>query len=160
VSETLVPIILGSKADLEHARAIAKTLDELGVRSEIRIASAHKATRYLLGILEEYETSGNLLVYITVAGRSNALSGVVDANVAAPVIACPPYSDRFGGMDILSSLRMPSGLGAVVVLETEAAALAAAKMLSLAYPALRERVADYQHRNSRKIEMDDAELRE
>jgi len=160
VSETLVPIILGSKADLEHARAIVKTLDELGVRSEIRIASAHKATRYLLEMLAEYEASGNTLVYITVAGRSNALSGVVDANVAAPVIACPPYSDRFGGMDILSSLRMPSGLGAVVVLEPEAAALAAAKMLSLAYPALRERVTDYQRRNSRKIEEDDAGLRE
>jgi phosphoribosylaminoimidazole carboxylase PurE protein len=159
MSEILVPIILGSKADVEHARSIAKTLDDLGVRNEIRIASAHKATRYLLGMLAEYESSGDLLVYITVAGRSNALSGVVDANVAVPVIACPPYSDRFGGMDILSSLRMPSGLGAVVVLEPEAAALAAAKMLALAYPALRERVTEYQRRNSRKIEMDDEWLR-
>ena len=156
---SLVPIILGSKADLEHTRAIVKTLDELGVKSEIRIASAHKATRYLLGMLEEYEASGASLVYVTVAGRSNALSGVVDANVASPVIACPPYSDRFGGMDILSSLRMPSGLGALVVLEPEAAALAAAKILALTDSALRERVGEYQKGNRRKIEDDDAGLR-
>ncbi len=159
MAESLVPIILGSKADLEHARAIVKTLDELGVRSEIRIASAHKATAFLLNMLSNYEKNGHVLVYVTVAGRSNALSGVVDANVTSPVIACPPYSDRFGGMDILSSLRMPSGLGAVVVLEPEAAAIAAAKMLALVDPSMAEKVRAYQQRNSRKIEEDDAALR-
>ena len=159
MAESLVPIILGSKADLDHARAIVKTLDELGVRSEIRIASAHKATRYLLDLLGKYEKSGQTLVYVTVAGRSNALSGVVDANVTSPVIACPPYSDRFGGMDILSSLRMPSGLGAVVVLEPEGAALAAAKMLSLSDASMADKVRAYQQRNSLKIEEDDASLR-
>jgi phosphoribosylaminoimidazole carboxylase PurE protein len=159
MSEALVPVILGSKADLEHARSIGKTLDELGLPYEIRIASAHKATRYLLDMLAQYEQSGRPLVYITVAGRSNALSGVVDANATAPVIACPPYSDRFGGMDILSSLRMPSGLGAMVVLEPEAAALAAAKMLSLADPSLTDRVRAYQEKSRRKIEEDDAALK-
>ena len=28
-----------------------------------------------------------------------------------PVIACPPYSEKFGGADIYSSLRVPSGIG-------------------------------------------------
>jgi phosphoribosylaminoimidazole carboxylase PurE protein len=157
--QPLVPIILGSKSDLEHARTIAKVLEQLGLTSEIRIASAHKATRYLLDMLQQYEQGGHAIVYITVAGRSNALSGVVDANVLAPVIACPPYSDRFGGMDILSSLRMPSGLGAVVVLEPEAAAIAAAKILALVNPSLRENLAKYQESSRSKIEQDDADLR-
>jgi 5-(carboxyamino)imidazole ribonucleotide mutase len=157
--EPLVPIILGSKADLDHARAITSVLDSFGIEHQTRIASAHKATRYLLDLLGEYEKSGRALVYITVAGRSNALSGVVDANVTAPVIACPPYSDRFGGMDILSSLRMPSGLGSLVVLEPEAAALAAAKILSLADPSLTGRVKEYQEKSRWKIEEDDAALR-
>src|SRR4051794_13385497 len=112
--QTFVPIILGSKADLGHARAITTLLDTFDIPHETRIASAHKATRYLLDLLTEYESSGRALVYITVAGRSNALSGVVDANVTSPVIACPPPSSSFGGMDILSSLRMPSGLAALV----------------------------------------------
>ena len=156
---TLVPIILGSKADLDHARAITSVLDSFRISHQIRIASAHKATNYLLGLLAEYEKSDRNLVYITVAGRSNALSGVVDANVTAPVIACPPYSDRFGGMDLLSSLRMPSGLGALVVLEPEAAAIAAAKILSLADFTLAQRVKEYQEKNRRQIEADDASLK-
>lgn len=159
MAQALVPIILGSKADLEQAQVISKALDEFGIAHETRIASAHKATRYLLDMLDDYEKSGQLLVYITVAGRSNALSGVVDANVTAPVIACPPYSDRFGGMDILSSLRMPSGLGALVVLEPEAAALAAAKMLALSDSSLVEKVRQYQAKNRQKIEGDDTALR-
>ncbi|MCB0242200.1 MAG: AIR carboxylase family protein, partial [Anaerolineae bacterium] len=99
-------------------------------------------------------------VYITVAGRSNALSGLVDGTVAAPVIACPPYSDRFGGADIFSSLRMPSGIAPAVVLEPSGAALLAAKILSLAEPALRERVAAAQEAAMQTIMSDDRSLRD
>src|SRR5260370_39103021 len=98
---------MGSKSDLAHAQAVAKTLKALEIDYEMRVCSAQKATQRLLEILQGYEQPGPL-VYITLAGRSNALSAVVDANTCYPVIACPPYSDRFGGMDILSSLRLPS----------------------------------------------------
>lgn len=148
-------IILGSKADLEHGEAIARALGDLGVASEIRIASAHKVTRHLLDLLDAYERSGRPRVYVTVAGRSNALSGVVDANSLAPVIACPPYGERYGGMDLLSSLRMPSGVAPMVVLEPAAAALAAAKILAIADPALTARIASHrQHQRDRAIEDD------
>ena len=132
-----VPIIMGSKADLPHGQAIADALKAFGIASELRVASAHKATRYVLDLLAAYEADPRPKVYITIAGRSNALSGVVDANVTAPVIACPPYSDRFAGADLYSSLRMPSGVAPAVVLEPTAAALLAAKILALADPALR-----------------------
>lgn len=133
-----VPIIMGSRSDMDHAQAIAAGLSEFGVASAIRVASAHKAATYLLKLLAEYEADPRPKVYITVAGRSNALSGLVDAHVAAPVIACPPYADRFGGADLFSSLRMPSGVAPAVVLEPKGAALLAVKMLALADPALRE----------------------
>ena len=127
----LVPIIMGSKSDLDHGRAIVTALAGFGIESELRVASAHKAPAYVLGLLTEYEADERPKVYITVAGRSNALSGLVDGKVAAPVIACPPYSDRFGGADIFSSLRMPSGIAPAVVLEPGGAALLAAKILGL-----------------------------
>ncbi len=136
-----VIILLGSKSDHEHRAAIAGGLDRYGVSHETRIASAHRVTRYLLEMLEAYEASSQPRVYITVAGRSNALSGVVDANSRHPVIACPPYSERFGGMDILSTLRMPGGVAPLLVLEPEAAALAAAKILAMADPGIAERIA-------------------
>jgi phosphoribosylaminoimidazole carboxylase PurE protein len=154
-----VPIIMGSKADLEHAQAIAKALEGYGIRSEIRVASAHKAARYLLDLLAGYEADPAPKVYITIAGRSNALSGMVDANVAAPVIACPPYSDRFGGADLFSSLRMPSGVAPAVVLEPQGAALLAAKMLALAQPDLRARIAGAQAAATEQIIADDEQTK-
>ncbi|MCD6291372.1 MAG: AIR carboxylase family protein [Anaerolineae bacterium] len=153
-----VPIIMGSKSDLDHARAIAEGLRAFGIEYEIRVASAHKAARYLLDMLAGYEADPRPKVYITVAGRSNALSGLVDANVAAPVIACPPYSDRFSGVDVFSSLRMPSGVAPAVVLEPKGAALLAAKMLSLADPSLRERIAQAQESATRRVIDDDQAL--
>jgi 5-(carboxyamino)imidazole ribonucleotide mutase len=150
-----VVILLGSKSDMEHCTAIARGLDRYGVTYETRIASAHKVTRYLLDLLEDYERDGQSRVYITVAGRSNALSGVVDANSRHPVIACPPYGERFGGMDLLSSVRMPGGVAPMLVLEPEGAALAAAKILALSDPALSERLAAWRHEVTQQAMADD-----
>ncbi len=149
-----VVILLGSKSDMEHRAAIARGLDRFVVPHETRIASAHRVTRYLLDLLDSYERDGQPHVFITVAGRSNALSGVVDANSRHPVIACPPYGERFGGMDLLSSVRMPGGVAPMLVLEPEAAALAAAKILGVADSALAQRIADW-HAGSREQAMAD-----
>lgn len=138
-----VVIVMGSASDRAHGDTIARALAGFGIDSEIRIASAHKATRYLVEMLDAYEASEVPRVWVTIAGRSNALSGVVDANVSGPVIACPPASDKFGGMDILSTLRMPGGVAPLLVLEPEAAALAAAKILGVGDPALAATVEAY-----------------
>jgi 5-(carboxyamino)imidazole ribonucleotide mutase len=121
---SLVVIFMGSKSDLPFAKQIAAELAELDIACELRVASAHKSARYLLDLLTQYEAQEGARVYITVAGRSNALSGMVDANVTAPVIACPPYSEKYAGADLFSSLRMPSGVAPAVVLEPRGAALA------------------------------------
>ncbi len=154
----LIPIIMGSKVDMPFAERIAKALGEFGLPCELRVASAHKSAPYLLRLLADYEASGQVTAYITVAGRSNALSGLVDAQVSLPVIACPPYSEAFGGADIYSSLRMPKGVAPLVVLEPEGAALAAAKIAGLVDPTVRARVADYHARLARGIEADDASV--
>lgn len=154
-----VPIIMGSRADLEHGEAIAAALAGLGVQAEIRVASAHKSPFYLLEMLKAYEADGRSKVYITVAGRSNALSALIDAQVTAPVIACPPYSDRYGGADIFSSLRMPSGVAPAVVVAPDGAALVAAKIFALADPAVHARVRAARQNMDAKIRHDDADLR-
>ncbi len=154
-----VIIIMGSKGDLSHAQAVAKTLKALEISYEMRVCSAHKATQRLLQILQEYEQQGPL-VYITIAGRSNALSAVVDANTRYPVIACPPYSDRFGGMDVLSSLRLPSGIASPTILEAEGAALLAAKMLALADEQLMSRLVSYKERLVTELTKADEEVRQ
>ena len=153
-----VVILLGSKSDLEHRAAIARGLDRFGVSHETRVASAHRVTRYLLDLLDEYERDGQPRVYITVAGRSNALSGVVDANTRHPVIACPPYSDRFGGMDLLSTVRMPGGVAPLLVLEPEGAALAAAKILAIGDAALQARIEAWRREQREQAVADDRSM--
>ena len=53
-----------------------------GIETVTRIGSAHKTAEHVLAILREYEADARPKVYITVAGRSNALSGFVDARSA------------------------------------------------------------------------------
>lgn len=153
----LAVIIMGSEVDFEHAKKITDTLKELGVQSALRIASAHKSTEHLLSMIEDYSLVENL-VYIAVAGRSNALGGVIDANTTKPVISAPPYSDKFGGADIFSSIRMPSGISATVAAEAEMAALAAAKIFALNDPLIADRILKYQSKSLEKIIDADARM--
>ncbi|MBN1400929.1 MAG: AIR carboxylase family protein [Anaerolineae bacterium] len=153
-----VVIIMGSKSDLEHANRIAGLLKEFGIAYTLRVASAHKSVRHLLALLESLNDVTDPVVLITVAGRSNALGGMVDANTPHPVITCPPISSAFGGADIYSSLRMPSGVAPTLVLEPEGAALAAAKILALSDAALRQRIVAYQAQMTQSIADADASL--
>jgi 5-(carboxyamino)imidazole ribonucleotide mutase len=152
-----VVIIMGSRGDLEHCGRIARTLAEFGVACEKRVASAHKVPLKALEIVRESEQDKT--VFVTVAGRSNALSGFADAQTFRPVIACPPPGEAFGGADIYSSLRMPSGVCPLVVLDPENAALAAVKILALADDGLKDKIAKYQAKKRDELESADKEVR-
>jgi 5-(carboxyamino)imidazole ribonucleotide mutase len=143
-------IVMGSERDLDFSREIAKYLKLLGITYTFRVASAHKTPEKVLEVLKEFESEK--IVYITVAGRSNALSAFIDANTLKPVIACPPYSEKFGGADIFSSLRVPSGIGSVVTIEPEGAAIAAAKIFALEDAEAQVSVTEYQASKRKDIE--------
>ncbi len=151
----LVVILMGSKADLAHCQRIAEAVRDFGLEVEMRVGSAHKTPAHVLEMLRKYESDPRKKVYITVAGRSNALSGFVDGAVSAPVIACPPPGEALNSVDIFSSLRMPSGVAPAVVLEPANAALMAAKILGGFDSAVRERVLAFQKRQAEKIFTDD-----
>ena len=152
-----VIIIMGSERDLDFCNEIAKHLKSLGLEYLLRVGSAHKTPEKVLKIVKEYEKQK--VVYVTVAGRSNALSAFVDANTTKPVIACPPYSEKYSGADIYSSLRVPSGVASVVTIEPEGAALAAAKILATQDEELEKRISDYQQSKKRDIEKADESTR-
>jgi 5-(carboxyamino)imidazole ribonucleotide mutase len=156
--EGKVIILMGSERDLEFSQEIAKTLKVLDVKFSFRVASAHKTPEKTLKILNENKNAK--VVYITVAGRSNALSAFVDASTTKPVIACPPYSDRFGGVDIYSSLRVPSGIGSLTTIEPEGAALAAAKIFAIEDKVLEKRMEKYQAERRTEIEKADRKVKE
>ncbi|HEX9018878.1 MAG TPA: AIR carboxylase family protein [Anaerolineaceae bacterium] len=155
----LLVILMGSKSDLKHAEKIAEAARPFGLDVEMRVGSAHKTAGLVLDMLQAYEADPRPKVYVTIAGRSNALSGFTDGCVSAPVIACPPSSEAFGGADIYSSLRMPSGIAPAVVLEPTNAALLAAKMIGVYDAEVRAAVKAYQKVMQDTILADDQELR-
>jgi len=159
MSKPLVVILMGSKADMDHCTKISEACKQYGLETVLRIASAHKTPEHALAILREHEADDHPKVYITVAGRSNALSGFTDGSVSAPVISCPPPSDAFGGADVYSSLRMPSGIAPAVVLEPVNAALLAAKIFGITNAEVREQIKGNQKRAVDKILEDDASVR-
>ena len=147
---------MGSGKDIEFAKKVQEIVENFDVECELRVASAHKTPNKVLKIIENNKNEE--VVYITIAGRSNALSGFVDANTSKPVIASPPYSDKFGGADIFSSLRMPSGVAPLVVLGFEQAALAALKILGINDKNLEENIIKYQESYKKRIEKEDKKI--
>lgn len=150
-------IVMGSERDLDFSREIAKYLKILGVNYEFRVASAHKNPEKVLQITKEFEAEN--IVYVTVAGRSNALSAFIDGNTSKPVIACPPYSETFGGADIYSSLRVPSGIGSVVTIAPEGAAIAVAKIFGLQDNTTLTAVKNYQAEKKKELEKADESVK-
>jgi 5-(carboxyamino)imidazole ribonucleotide mutase len=130
-----VVILLGSKSDMEFGTKIAGHLKKFGIDYEFRIASAHRSTEKVLQMLSEYEDEK--VVFITVAGKLDALSGIVAANTAHAVLACPPDTDDFHKLsysrktEIFSSLDVPSVASFGLIIGSEMAAIQAAKILAL-----------------------------
>ena len=151
----LVVILMGSGADREHCAKIAAVLTKLDVDHVQRIGSAHKTPEHVLQIIEQYESGDRPIIWVTIAGRSNALSAFVDAKVISPVISCPPLSMP---EDVWSSLRMPSDVAPLVVLDPANAGLAAAKIAALYDPQLRQRVAAHKAGEADKVTAADAEI--
>lgn len=149
-------IIMGSKADIKWCEKIADGLSGFGIEAVLRVASAHKVPLKCLDIIREYEDSAG--IFITVAGRSNALSGFSDAQTSLPVIACPPYGEKYGGADVFSTINMPSGVAPMLVADAGNAALAAAKVLALKDGSVLAKVKAYQAKLRETIENDDEEI--
>jgi 5-(carboxyamino)imidazole ribonucleotide mutase len=124
-------IIMGSTSDEPHAKKITDKLDDYNINWEQHAASAHKQPLKVLEILQENEEAENI-VYITIAGRSNALSGFVAANSNFPTLGCPPFSGKADMLvNIHSTLQMPSNTPVLTVIDPGNCALAVKRILGV-----------------------------
>lgn len=125
-----VIILMGSEKDRSHGELIAGPLKASGIKTTIHVGSAHKQAPKVLSMLEE--NAGKPIIYITIAGRSNALSGFVAGHSKAPVIACPPHKDTDDYMvNIHSTLQMPSNVPVLTILDPANCVLAVQRLLFL-----------------------------
>jgi phosphoribosylaminoimidazole carboxylase PurE protein len=138
-----VVFILGSEVDKPFTEKIQKELDGWGVEHELHVASAHKVPEKVFELVGGYNESEDALVYITIAGRSNGLSGVTAANAVHPVIACPPFKDKEDMLlNMHSTLQMPSDTPVLTVVDPKNAAAAAVRILALQDEGARGKVKD------------------
>ena len=127
---TKVILLLGSNSDEAHAKKITKKLTEYGIVFEQHVASAHKQAAEALAIIEKFKNEP--VIYVTIAGRSNALSGFVAGNSDKITIACPPFADKADMLvNINSTLQMPSNVPVLTVLDPGNAALAIKRIVEL-----------------------------
>lgn len=125
-----VTILLGSESDRPHAEKISAVLNEFDVPSTIIVASAHKVPEKVIAIMSKLNENPDPSVIITVVGMSNGLAGVVAGSSLHPVLNCPPHKTEEEYLaDIHSSLRMPSYVPVMTILNPKNAALAAIKIL-------------------------------
>lgn len=126
-----VVIIMGSESDRGFAENITSELEKHSISYDVNVASAHKQPLEVLNIINS-NTAEKGIVYITIAGRSNALSGFVAANSNSPVIACPPFKDKTDMLvNIHSTLQMPSNAPVLTILDPGNCALAVKRILEL-----------------------------
>jgi 5-(carboxyamino)imidazole ribonucleotide mutase len=140
-----IVVLLGSTSDLSFARRVEDFLREtrFPVKCEYRVSSAHRNPEKLLSDLKSYEQTGDKIVFITVAGLSDALSGVVAGYSKYPVIACPPDIEKHGFSKVFSTMMTPKGVAVSLVSSPENAAFAAVKILALSNSSLKNRVNKY-----------------
>ncbi|MFH1534326.1 MAG: AIR carboxylase family protein [Nitrospirota bacterium] len=137
-----VVILLGSESDKEFISGMDKEFAKWGITAEVIVASAHKVPEKVLEIVTENNKGTEDIVYVTVAGRSNGLSGVVAANSVHPVIACPPFKSKEDFMmNINSTLVMPSDTPVLTVIDKGNVVMAVLRIFALKDSGLKQKVA-------------------
>jgi 5-(carboxyamino)imidazole ribonucleotide mutase len=147
-------LLAGSSSDLAPVLECERTLGELGIPCEIRVASAHRTPELAIEAAQSAEKRG-FLVLIAFAGMSAQLAGVAAAHTRLPVIGVPLSIGALGGIDAaVASLQMPPGTPVAVVAIDGArnAALLAARMLGLPEPRVRERLSSLAERERERYD--------
>lgn len=149
---------MGSKSDLEFCEKIRTALSAYSIWSDLRVASAHRTPEYLLKLLREYSSSGDEVVAITVAGLSDALSGVVAAQRLFPVIACPPDLEKFELTKVFSSAYTPSDVPVAFINDPAKAAHFVAQVFALTNGELRNKISSMTSEKRTQLEKIDIEI--
>ena len=156
MSTIQVLILMGSDSDAPVMRGAFDVLNELGIRSEMTVASAHRSPRRVAGLIEQAPSRG-VQVFIVGAGAAAHLAGVVAAHSVAPVIGVPIDSSPLKGMDaLLSTVQMPPGVPVATVSVGKAGAInagvLAAQILAVGDPTIAQRLRAYKKKLEERVE--------
>ena len=143
----LVGIIMGSQSDWEVMKEAKVQLDELSIKNEQLIISAHRTPNRILDYAKKSLENG-IKVIIAGAGGAAHLPGMMASHTQIPVIGVPIESTSLNGIDsLLSIVQMPKGIpvATVSIGKTGAknAAILAAEILSLQDEQIRKKLLSW-----------------
>ncbi len=130
---SLVGVIMGSKTDEPLMQPALEVLQQLGIKYEVSVISAHrtpdKAREYGLKAEER-----GIDVIIAGAGGAAHLPGVIASWTTLPVVGVPLATSKLSGVDALYAVvQMPGGIpvACVAIDGAKNAGLLAAAIISL-----------------------------
>ena len=149
-----------TKIDELHRIILDGLLEEFGIDHEVRVASAHRAPKYLEGVVDAALEDG-CRIFVGIAGMSAALPGVIASMTTLPVIGVP-VGGKVPMDSLLSVVQMPPGMpvAAVGVDRGENAAVLAIQMLALSDDDLATRLSEWREQMSNRVISDDQSLSE
>ena len=135
MSQIKIGIIMGSQSDWPTMQEAANVLDDLGIKYEKKIISAHRTPDRLWNYGKSAVDRG-LQIIIAGAGGAAHLPGMMASKTRVPVLGVPIQTKALNGLDSLYSIvQMPKGypVGTMAIGSAGAvnAALMAAAILSL-----------------------------
>ena len=155
MNDIKVAIIMGSESDAEEMKHASEVLNELGIKNESRVISAHRTPDRLREYILNAEKNG-VKIFIGGAGMAAALPGVIAAHTHLPVLGVPIESKSLKGMDsLLSIAQMPPGIPvgtlAIGSAGSKNAGLLAAAILAVSDQEIENKLKDYRKKQSDKV---------
>jgi phosphoribosylaminoimidazole carboxylase PurE protein len=153
---------MGSDSDLPIMEEAVSALEQLQIRFEMQICSAHRSPEKAAQYAKGAEKRG-IQVLIAGAGAAAHLAGALAANTILPVIGIPLSSGPLQGLDaLLATVQMPSGVPVATMALDRAgarnAAILAAQVLALHDPDLASRLKAYKEKMAQRIEEKNRQL--
>lgn len=142
-----IAFVVGSKNDLPYLADLEQLLGRFGIDHRVIVASAHRQPRKVAAFARRADTDGYETI-VACAGFAAHLAGVLASLTPLPVIGVPLDTSPLRGADaLLSMVQMPGGVPVATVTIGKAgvrnAAVLAAEILALKYPAVKTELLAY-----------------
>lgn len=155
-----VVILAGSGSDdkvkegqkFSHIEKIVASLERYGMPYEVRVASGHKQAEKFQAAVNEYDALGGALVYITVAGGQDAISGTSSSRSYHPTVSCPPDHPNVSS---ISTIPLTSN---AYIANPDNAGRFVAQMFADRNPAYREKLENEIKAKRKSLDEDDKRL--
>tara|TARA_B100000676_G_scaffold189031_1_gene185826 strand:+ start:669 stop:1181 length:513 start_codon:yes stop_codon:yes gene_type:complete len=151
----VVSIIMGSQSDWETMQYAVEILDNLSIKYEVKIVSAHRTPDRLYKYAKLARSKG-IKVIIAGAGGAAHLPGMVASLTHIPVLGVPILTTALRGMDSLMSIvQMPAGIpvGSLAIGNAGAknAAILAAQILATNDSKLEKNVKNFRLKQTKSV---------